>query len=159
MNDLTRPKKNPDFSGSAVSLTNPSDARVYLTNLHGLLNELDDVLAAIENSVPAELKERRDNLEKRIETITNGLKGIIDKQGGYQDVIEGLYALKQRRLSKSYVADKFERLYPQFAPAVIVKAVDIMKLNGLVKGGLLDEGHMELEGVLKLSETYAYVIK
>ena len=79
--------------------------------------------------------------------------------GSYQDLDKGWYAVKQRKVSKSYNAEAFEKTYPQFAPAVIIKTVDTTKLNGLIKGGLLAEDDLVDVHIIKESESFAYIIK
>ena len=73
--------------------------------------------------------------------------------------LPGWYALKQRKVSKSYKPEPFEKAYPQFAPAVIIKAIDTSKLTGLIKGGLVNEAQLEADGVLVCTESFAYIIR
>ena len=157
---MTEKKRaNPDYSASAVNLTNPVNALQCLAKLHSFRTALDETLTDIENSVPAELKKRRDGLEMDILDIMANIKVVIDNQGSYQDTEKGLYALKQRKVSKSYNAENFEDAFPQYAPAVIKKAVDTTKLAGLIKGGLVSEDDLRKNIVLEETESFAYIIK
>ena len=149
-------RRNPDFSASAVNLINPSSQAQRLNELHAWqskVSQLDAVLRAMPEY--EELK----TAESQVNLITERIKTFIDIEGSYQDVNSGVYAVKQRRLSKQYNAELFEATYPEYAPAIIKKAVDTVKLNGLVKGGLVSEDTMRQTLVMTETETFAYIIK
>ena len=152
-------KKNTDYSASAVNLCNPPEVKELLERLQVKQVSLQAITEKIEACVPAELREGASSLNNDIGELKMLLQQCVDRQGSYQDIERGEYAVKQRRVSKNYNVEPFEKTYPQFAPAVIVKAIDTSKLNGLIKGGLLDEARLEADGVLVCTSSFAYIIK
>src|SRR3990167_11041785 len=96
-------KKNPDFTNSAVSLTNSPEVLAELLALRMARKCLDTILASIEAAIPDAIKDKRDNIEKDIENIGNHLRHLIDTEGGYQDVQQGIYALSQARKTVTYL--------------------------------------------------------
>jgi len=117
---------NIDYTKSAVNLKNPFTIQPMLEMLKGA----QSVLAERK----AELKERNKDLVAEIERRETELSDLvteirleIDRVGSYQDLETGLYAVKQRKVSYSYDASLFEDKYPEYAPAVIQKAVNTAK--------------------------------
>ena len=148
--------KNPDYSKTAVKLTNPkevAEALAILQDLKSRASELDALLR--DNPLYRESLAQHDLILDQEASI----KAAIDDFGSYQDQELGLYAVKYARQSKEYHAEPFELYFPQFAPAVIVKAVNTRAIEGLLKGGLLTEVGLTKIGVLTTKETYAYVIR
>jgi hypothetical protein len=152
-------KKNIDYSASAVNLKNPPEVEKLLIHHRKLLADLTQLGAEIATHIPAHLTAELESTNRDLQESSKAIHEAIDTFGSYQHLESGAYAIKQRKVSKSYKAEPFEKTYPQYAPAVIVKAVDVAKLTGLIKGGLLDEARLEADGVLTISETYAYVIR
>ena len=152
-------KKNTDYSASAVNLKNPQEVLVEMVKLKGLYDNLLVLQNQLETYIPKELKDRIEICQKYISEQNAQVRLSVDTFGSYQDLEQGWYAVKQRKVSKSYNAEAFEKTYPQFAPAVIIKAVDTTKLNGLIKGGLIDEPLLKGSGIIKESESFAYIIK
>ena len=149
-------KKNPDFTASAVNLCNPPEIGKKLMELQDAqakARTLDANLVAMPEY--QELKAQ----EKLAADITAQIRGMVEAQGSYQDIDNGFYAVKQRRLTKQYNAELVESLYPEYAQAIIKKAVDTVKLNGLVKGGLVSEEALRRGLALTETETYAFIIK
>jgi hypothetical protein len=155
----TEKRKNIDYSGSAVKLCNEPTMKDYLIELDRLQKQLTVLQEQADALVPEYLKSAITTTSKNIAEQTKGIRDSIDTFGSYQDLDNSWYAVKQLKRSKSYLAEPFEMKYPQYAPAVIVKTVDTAKLNGLIKGGLVNEAQLEADGVLKVSESYAYIIK
>ncbi len=149
-------KKNPDYTASAVKMCNPPEFKVALEARAAHLDRIANLKAQLE-AYPewGELQFVQNELVKHDEMIHS----MIDSLGSYQDIERGLYAVKQRKLTKQYSAGQFEANYPEFAPAVIKKAVDTVKLNGLVKGGLISEDAMRRALVMTETETFAYIIR
>lgn len=154
-------RKNTDYSNSAVKMCNPATIQTALHGLALLESELASIQEEIKNYIPAELMNQEAGVQMAIESTKNLIKGMIDSDGSYQDLSAGWYAVKQRKVSRSYNPTAFERNYPEFASAVIVKAVDTVKLNGLIKGGLLNEDNLKNPdvGVITETESYSYIIK
>ena len=152
-------KKNPDYSASAVNLTNPIDALNYLKNLHSFKVELDEVETAITMATPMELLTKRAKLQNDIENIMGGIKVVIDNQGSYQDTELGLYAVKQLKRTKLYSATNFESCFPEYAAAVLTKSINVPVLEGLIKGNLLSEEGLRRAHIIEDKESFAYIIK
>ncbi len=152
-------KKNTDYSASAVNLCNPPELKDLLARLCEAQGNANEIKDRIDTAIPPELRRASEQIQDAISVLNIEIRAAIEKYGSYQDVINGAYALKQRKASKTYNAQPFETNYPQFAPAVIIKAVDTTKLNGLVKGGLLTEEQLRQTGVLTETENYAYIIR
>lgn len=159
MTTETKGNKNTDYSRSAVSLLNPQEVEIGLIELHVLNNEVNKIQAEMDSLIPQELWDKKSEIEKKITEVTQVIKDRINSLGSYQNIDMGWYAVKQRKVSKSYNATAFESQYPQFAPAVIIKAVDTAKLNGLIKGGLLEELTLKSAGIINETESFAYIIK
>lgn len=154
-------RKNTDYSNSAVNLTNPSALRELLEKYHLAQTRIQNVNDKIKAAVPQILFDELAVEQDFVGRVTDEMKRVIEAEGSYQDIELGQYALKQRKVSVSYDAARFEYLYPQYAPAIIVKAVDAAKLKGLIKGGLLNEEdlkHPEV-GIAKETESFAYIIR
>ncbi len=148
-----------DYTASAVKLCNPYPVESLLKTFHSEQDRLTELQKQADTLIPTDLKEQIIKTQESIATLSQTLRKTVDELGSYQDLGRGWYAVKQRKLSKSYLADPFERTYPQFAMAVIVRTIDTTKLNGLIKGGLLEEARLEADGVLKITESYAYIIR
>ncbi len=155
----TRAKKYNDYSASAVNLCNPETVEVLITalsNITELRNALEEKAQAL---IPDEIKENLKKADDKITELQQQIKEAVDTHGSFQDLAIGWYAVKQRKVSKSYDASLLETAYPQYAPAVIIKAVDTTKLTGLIKGGLLDEAQLKAGNIIQEKESFAYVIK
>ncbi len=155
-------KKNIDYSNSAVNLTNPPQLRDALSRLHNAISRVNDLQAKIDVAIPPELSIAKSAECAIIDMLHADIRAWIEAYGSYQDVEKGVYALKQRKVSVSYNAVAFEAYYPQYAPAIIIKAIDTVKLKGLIKGGLMTEEEL-LTGhappVAKENENFTYIIK
>ncbi len=157
--EATTTRKNTDYSASAVNLTNPPDVIRALGDLLTVQAKLTDVTTRIALTVPKELSDEANALTSEIADRKKKLETLIDQWGGYQDLETGHYALKQRKVSKSYNAEKFEPVWPQYSQAVIIKAIDEAKLKGLIKGGLITEDELKANQVLTEKESFAFIIK
>lgn len=151
-------KRNPDYSASAVMLTNPPQVMDLLAKFKKETSSLGIISEEIDKAIPKELKDQRDILEKwHIETA-DALRKAIDEFGSFQDVDEGWYAVKQKRESVNYKPE----LVRQHAPAkvasfVLIESVDSKSLDALVKAGQLTPEQARQCGEVK--ETFAYIIK
>ncbi len=152
-------RKNPDYTASAVDLKNPVETLDGLRKVLTVRDYLARLQQEAQECIPKELADKISEATLGLATAEDELKKNIDAFGSYQDTELGMYALKQRKVSVSYDALAFECRYPQYAPAIVIKAVDTTKLKGLIKGGLLDEADMKAGMVSKESESFAYIIK
>lgn len=151
-------KKNADYSASAVMLTNPPQVMDLLIKFKKETSSLSVISEAIDKTIPKELKDQRDILEKwHIETA-NDLRKAIDEFGSYQDTEKGEYAVKQKRESITYQAVSVRCHLPEkLHSLVLIESVDVKALDGLVKGGIVTPEQARQCGEIK--ETYAYIIK
>ena len=163
--------KNTDYSASAVKLCNPESIGFLLAQYHAELAAIQTLNDEIQKLIPKELTDKIAEYQKSHSECEVELRKVIEEQGSYQDLEKGWYAVKQRKVSKSYNAEAFEKTYPQYAPAIIIKAVDTTKLNGLLKGGLITEQDLRKrmpafaedtvgnDPIMHESESFAYIIK
>ena len=151
--------KNIDYSASAVKMVNPPETHTLLGELKNLKADILVLNEQVDALIPQELRDRIEICQKRIIEKEVDIRLAVDMFGSYQDLDKGWYAVKQRKISKSYNAEKFEAIYPQYSPAVIIKAVDTTKLNGLIKGGLITNDELILHAITKETESFAYIIK
>ena len=154
-------KKNIDYTLSAVNLTNPLEVELDLRAIKGLTGQLAELQAKMEALIPEDMKDLMTSLQTQLNAATQGTKTDIDTYGSFQNLDEGLYAIKQRKVSVSYDAARFKFLYPQYAPAIIIESVDTAKLKGLIKGGLIKEEDLKHPdvAVAKETESFAYIVK
>lgn len=149
-------KKKPDYTNSAENLCNPPEIGEALKELH-LVQEnivrLDNLLR--DNEEYKALKSETDLAE----AIKARLKDMIDAQGSYQYIDAGLYAVKYRRMSKSYHVEPFLAHFSKYASAVVEQTINAKALEGLVKGGLITEDELKKSEVLTETPTYAYYIR
>lgn len=150
-------KKVADYKDTAVNLVNPPKLKIALAELvkqQGNVEFYEEQLR--ENDSYKALKEA----EQSISDTKAQIRAMIDALGSYQDLKAGHYALKYRRVSKEYHADKFAgNPYDQYRPAVIAEAINVQALNGLIKGKLLDEADLIQHGIITEKENFAIVIK
>ena len=151
-------KKNPDYSESAENLCNPKSVeqmlgRLQLNWLH--LQELKATLRLKASEIVSEIEVQ----ESLIDKIKNDLKEAIDVDGSYQDIEKGIYAVKYRKISKTYDVDTFMARYPQYTPAVVVQTVNVKALEGLIKGGLIIADDLKKQGITREEVSYAYYIR
>jgi hypothetical protein len=152
------PKSNPDYSNSCKNLTNAQTTQIALLTWRERLAALADVEAAIEESVPADLRSLRDECTKALDAARESLKAFIDADGSYQDTLAGHYAIKQSKNATIYHPDQCRTAIPQFAAAVIEETVNPDKIKGLLKGGLITEADVEKFST-KEPLSPAYIIK
>ena len=152
-------KKNTDYSASAVKMVNSKVVADLMETLHVLRADYDEAIKTRNASIPVELQTKVIETEAAVNGMADTIKSAIEQYGSYQDLDKGWYAVKQRKVSKSYDAPNFKLAYPQYAPAVIIETVDTTKLNGLIKGGLLTEDYLKTLDIIKESESFAYIIK
>ena len=139
MAKTTEPKvrKNPDYTASAKSLTNPpaiGDKLVELVRAERLAMIAYDALKEVQ------LVKEACAADNAVGTIRNELGDMVRRSGGFQDVQLGLYALEQLSVRKSWTPNKLEPILgPKLSRMVVVQSVDTKALNGLIKGGFVDQ--------------------
>ena len=146
--------KKIDYTNSAVNLCNPPELRHLLLELRAL--------KAQENALQTELEWTKpfSDLRAKQEEIANLEKSIreaIDSFGSYQDLDTGDYAIKQKKLSITYVVSRVKDFLRTYADAVIEEVVSKPKLEGLHKGGLISQA--DLDRCSEYTESFAFIIK
>jgi len=147
-------KKNPDYTASAVSITNPQEIEILLGQRKAVSGQVEAFKTVLEQ-VPAykNIKEG----EATLANIDKQLTTLIDEKGGYQDTDAGLYALRQRRISLSYNPDQLRACIPKWADAVISEVVDTKQVSQLIKSKLITETEIEPATIKK--ETTRIIIE
>ncbi len=157
MSENKKAKANPDYSASAVNLTNDKRLEDLLDRLRIQEGELEESEAEVEALIPDPLKETLYLTKKQIKNLTDDIRQTIDEFGSYQNVDIGAYAVKQRKESITYLPEKVKTILPDFALIVIEESVNKKAFEGLVKGGLITEAEATQCGIVAMS--YAYIIK
>ncbi len=149
-------KKNPDYSASAVKLCNPPEIAGELIELH-IAQEQAKILEVSleENELYLDLKGK----QKKIADITTHIRELIDTLGSYQDLLAGVYAIKQLKRTKVYSATNFESCFPEYATAVLTKSINVPVLEGLIKGNLLNEDGLRRAHIIEDKESFAYIVR
>jgi len=151
-------KSNPDYSASAVMLTNPGKVMVQYAILKVQQTKMAYLQGQAEASIPQELRDEIFETQKLIETKNKELREAIDELGSYQNVEAGEYAVKQMRKTVNYEpALARDNLDPKCAAMVIVESVDKVALNRLVKAQMVTQEEADLCGIAKID--YAYIIR
>jgi len=156
MTTESKQRKNIDYTNSAENLCNPGEVMDLLVQLHAE--------EAIKVALEGQLKERCNELvdgitksEEVIAQIQKKIKEAIDQFGSYQNIESGEYAVKYRRMSKSYHVEPFKLQYPKYVPAVVEETINIKALEGLVKGGLIKQDELlqplMVDGLEKIRRT------
>ena len=147
-------KKNPDYTASAVSITNPQEIEILLGQRRAVSGQVGERRKIAEQtSLYKEIKEG----EATLANIDKDLVALIDEKGGYQDTDAGLYALRQRRVSLSYDPEGLRKCIPKWADAVISEVVDPKQVSQLIKSNLIKLAEIEAATIKK--ETTRVIIQ
>jgi len=146
--------KFKDYSNTAVNLCNPPELKTLLANL-APLKALETVLQADIAATPSSIQLAL--LQKEIAESEGKIRIAIDIFGSFQDTEAGVYAIRQRRISVTYVASRVKEFLRSYATAVIEEVVNKSKLEGLRKGGLVTQE--DLDRCSDTTESFAYIIK
>lgn len=151
-------KKNPDYSASAVNLTNSGEVVKRLHDLRDKQKELSNLQTEVDALIPTILKEKIASVSSMIDLENKLLRETIDTFGSYQNTELGDYALKQRKESINYKPELVRQYAPsKVASFVIIESVDSKALDALVKAGQLTPEVARQCGEVK--ESFAYIIK
>jgi hypothetical protein len=152
----TKIKKNIDYSAKAVNLGDHEPVKIALAAYRELEGKATKCRTKLQD-LP-EYKEL-EALESQLNDLRLEVIAAIDEYGSYQDIENGWYAVKQRKESKSYIAESFVESFPKYIPAVIEQAINVKALEGLIKGKLITEDELKEKGVMQITENFAYIIK
>lgn len=149
-------KPGTDYSATAIHLTNSAEVGILLQALGTADKQLHDCEVAYflaTRDLPEHIAQT-----KAIADAAKARKAIheaIDRYGSYQDIENGIYAVKQARKSISYDPNKCREYLGPYGEAVIQEAVSIDAIKGLLKGKLITEEKAKLcEIVTPMSPAY-----
>lgn len=155
---MAETKKPPDYTNTAENLINPPEVKELLDKFRAAM--------ALSDKLKQELQEKNEALMGEIEAgnrvlqqLNQDIREMVEAQGSYQDIEAGDYAVRYRRISKSYDVAAFKRNYPDFAPAVVTETLNVKALEGLIRGKLLTEEALKLNKILIETPTYAFFIR
>ena len=149
-------KKKADYTNSAVKLCNPDQVRdltVEKRRLENLVAACQEKLKT--NKAYLQLQDH----ERALGEIAGKIKKAIDDFGSFQDIEAGVYALKYKRISKVYHVDPFKEHYAKYATAVVEETINAKALEGIIKGGLIEEADLKMHKVITEDVGYAYYVR
>ena len=152
---MTTTKAAPDYSKTAENLCNPDEVKELLDRLH----EAQTTLAYHKDSIPTKIAKGIEKAEQDIADITAQVKDAVEVHGSFQDIGALTYAVKYRRMIKSYDPVAFRECYSQYAPAVIVESVNAKALEGLIKGNLLTYENLINHSVITETPQFAFFVR
>lgn len=150
----TKKKELPDYSKTAECLCNPATVKKLLDALH----KRQQTLFVIREHLPPKVMRAIAHQEEKIAELNKEIREAVEQHGSYQDIEAGEYAVKYRRIHKEFNAGTFAEKFPEY-PTAIKKAVDVSKLQGLIRGGLITEDELKVKGILTEEQTFAFYIK
>lgn len=151
-------RKNTDYSGSAVNLTNPPQIRELLAKYRKEEADMMVLQDQMKKCVPLELLDRIEILGKWHTETNQSIRSAIDELGSYQDTNKGEYAVKQRKESIAYKPELARQyLESKALNMVLTESVNAKALEGLVKGGIVTPEQARQCG--EVTETFAYIIR
>ena len=154
---MVETKKAPDYTNSAENLCNPQEVKELIDALH--LEQAN--LEKLQELIPTQLMSSIQAVRMNIDSITEQLKVAIEQLGSYQNIEAGHYAVKYCRMHKEYHVEPFKKHYPIYTSVVIAESINVKALEGLIKGGLLNEDELKHISVGVITETpqYAFFIR
>lgn len=147
-------RKKTDYTNSAVNLRNPPELKPLLTDLARLKHRHATL------QVELQLTQLYTEIVARLNDITdceNAIREAIETYGSYQDLDTGDYAIKQRKVSITYIVARVREFIRPYADAVIEEVVSKGKLEGLRKGGLVSQE--DLDRCADTTASFSFIIK
>ena len=152
-NTITKPKPK-DYTASAVNLVNPPEVAEVLEQRAKAVGMLNEAKQRLEQTIEYQ---NVSLLANDIAEMSHQLQELVETYGSYQDMEQGLYAIKQAKISVSYDPMRVKANLPKFADAVIEETVNKKAIEGLIKGKLISPE--QADACADKSESYAYIIK
>lgn len=146
--------KNPDYTESAVNLNNSPELKDMLLVLRQKRKDIEGLESVLHETAEWKLIEE---LEAAFFELNDQIKKTIDRLGGFQSIDEGLYGLRQRRLSLSYIPKLVRTILPKLAEALIEEVVNKKVMDGMLKGGVVSQE--QSEACAERTEVLAYIIR
>jgi hypothetical protein len=154
-----------DYAKSAVNLQSSPIIKEKLEQLKAIQEQIGEYRRQMEELIPADLKAAGLSETEKFFNLQSQIKALIETEGSYQDLENNLYAIKQKKVTKSYdttsqfAVSRFKDCFPKFANAVIVRSLDTQTLSGLVRGELINEDDLQKVGILIETPSYTYIVK
>ncbi|GAH85494.1 unnamed protein product [marine sediment metagenome] len=154
---MAETKKAPDYTNSAENLVNPPEVKKLLDMLHLKQETID----RLRTKIPVQLQNNIAEAEESIQRAKRQLMDAVEEYGSFQDIENNEYAVRYRRMSKSYNVEPFKQFYPKYVSAVVEETINVKALEGLIKGGLISEDNLKHPEVGVITETpqYAFFIR
>jgi len=148
---------NPDYTASAVKLTNSPEVKALLDEWVAA-EKLDEEATRVSLLAIGDLPETIASLEARNQKVQarENLEVAVKELGGYQDVEQGLYALQQVRKTVTYDPEKVKVEIPTYADKILAQ-VDVAVLKGLLRGKLITQEQVDACATVK--ESLRFVIE
>ena len=127
--------EKPDYTNSAENLCNPVEVADLIAQYRNKLSVLD----ATKAKIPVDIMNQCMEAEAEVKRVYDEIKEAIDQYGSFQDIELGYYAIKYRRMKKSYCVEAFKELFPKYVSAVVEETINVKALEGMVKGKLINE--------------------
>ncbi len=151
-------KQNPDYSASAVMLTNPPQVEGLLRDFQNQETALQQLRNEADALIPKFLKDKIVHAGEMLSVTSKAIRAAIDEFGSFQDTDNGRYAVKQRREFVNYKPELVRQYAPsKVASFVLIESVDSKALDALIKAGQLTPEQARQCGEVK--ESFAYIIK
>lgn len=132
--------KNPDYTKSAVSLTNSPELRDMLMARRNITDHIRIVESMLQRT--DEWKASKDAADS-LADLDKQIKETMTRLGGFQDIEQGLYALWQRRVTITYIPKLVRSILPKLADALIEEVVNKKVMDGMLKGGVVTEAQAQ----------------
>ena len=130
------PRKNPDYTKSAVKLVNPPEVSEALVALGELELRLEDEKQVLANQAKDQLAVVA-KLDAEVAEAKSALRGLIKEKGSYQDIDAGIYGVLYTQEKHAWDLQLVKDLLPKYAEAAIQESVNHEVMKGLVQGGLV----------------------
>ncbi len=157
MTQENKKHSNPDYTASAVQLTNPPEVKGLLDEWLAAVKVRDEVRYQYEKELEALPLYGKDREARAlVDEARKNLEVTIKEFGGYQDMEQGLYALQQVRRTLIYDPELVLRHIPEYADKILGQ-VDIDVLKGLLTGKLITQEQVERCSTAK--ESFRFVIE
>ena len=156
MTEEVKKRSNPDYSGSAVKLTNTPEVK-------GLLDEwvaarkVDYKAEVVYEEARLKLPEMQKARKSHalLDKARKNLEEAVKEFGGYQDIEQGLYALQQVRKSVTLDAKKVKAAIPDWTDKILTE-INVEVLKGLLRGKLITQEQVDACATVK--ESLRFVI-
>lgn len=147
-----------DYTESADRLGDHEVVKEALRKYHEAKEEQAVLQAALE-ALDFELVTRIKAAGEKLAEAEKLVRDAVLYWGSYQNLETGDYAVRYARKSKRYDPEKLRKYHPKEAELAIMETVNVQALEGLIKGGLLDEKQLREKKILTEETLYVFYIR